>query len=204
MSHGGPISFERENYPWDSPYYPFKFCLEPLTRTSLAKYVFAWMLGYPDQARAVSEATAEHARQRSHPFDLAFTLTLGAQSYEYCGQPDRLLRSADEAERVGREFGVPLMSEIMAEISKGLAWLNMGRAADSVDQFREAIRRLNGTGHRVWVAYLNARLGEAVARNGDVPGGLAMVEESLAREECREDRVHLAEMLRLKGWLMVE
>ncbi len=177
---------------------------DPLTGDGIYRAHYLWMLGYPDQARAVSEATAEHARQRSHPFDLAFTLTLGAQSYEYCGQPDRLLRSADEAERVGREFGVPLMSEIMAEISKGLAWLNMGRAADSVDQLREAIRRLNGTGHRVWIAYLNARLGEAVARNGDVAGGLAMVEESLAREECREDRVHLAEMLRLKGWLMVE
>lgn len=40
---GGPISFEREDYPWDTPYYPFQFCLEPLTLHSLAKYVFAEM-----------------------------------------------------------------------------------------------------------------------------------------------------------------
>ncbi|MFA5909620.1 MAG: ferritin-like domain-containing protein [Vicinamibacterales bacterium] len=40
---GGPISFEREDYPWDTPYYPFEFCLEPLTLRSLAKYVFAEM-----------------------------------------------------------------------------------------------------------------------------------------------------------------
>ena len=40
---GGPLSFEREDYPWDTPYYPFEFCLEPLTRRSLAKYVFAEM-----------------------------------------------------------------------------------------------------------------------------------------------------------------
>lgn len=40
---GGPISFEREDYPWDTPYYPFEFCLEPLTLQSLAKYVFAEM-----------------------------------------------------------------------------------------------------------------------------------------------------------------
>lgn len=25
---GGPLSFEREDYPWDTPYYPFEFCLE--------------------------------------------------------------------------------------------------------------------------------------------------------------------------------
>jgi hypothetical protein len=40
---GGPISFEREDYPWDTPYYPFVFCLEKLTLESLAKYVFAEM-----------------------------------------------------------------------------------------------------------------------------------------------------------------
>ena len=40
---GGPISFEREDYPWDTPYYPYTFCLEPLTLKSLAQYVFAEM-----------------------------------------------------------------------------------------------------------------------------------------------------------------
>ena len=40
---GGPISFERDDYPWDTVYYPFAFCLEPLTPHSLAKYVFAEM-----------------------------------------------------------------------------------------------------------------------------------------------------------------
>ncbi len=58
---GGPISFERENYPWDSPYYPFKFCLEPLTRTSLAKYVFAEMPPKETAARAAHERTAQAA-----------------------------------------------------------------------------------------------------------------------------------------------
>ena len=27
---GGPPTFEREDYPWSSPYYPFPFCLEKL------------------------------------------------------------------------------------------------------------------------------------------------------------------------------
>jgi hypothetical protein len=40
---GGPPSLDREDYPWDSPYYPFPFRLEPLTLDSLACYVFAEM-----------------------------------------------------------------------------------------------------------------------------------------------------------------
>ena len=40
---GGPVSFEREDYPWSSPFYPFEFKLEPLSLRSLACYVYAEM-----------------------------------------------------------------------------------------------------------------------------------------------------------------
>src|SRR5271163_4661017 len=33
---GGPISFDREEFPWDTPFYPFTFSFEPLSRKSLA------------------------------------------------------------------------------------------------------------------------------------------------------------------------
>lgn len=42
---GGPVTFERENFPWDGPFYPFPFTFEPLSRSSLAAYVFAEMPG---------------------------------------------------------------------------------------------------------------------------------------------------------------
>lgn len=38
---GAPLNFGRNDYPWDSPFYPFPFKLEPLTLQSLAKYVYA-------------------------------------------------------------------------------------------------------------------------------------------------------------------
>lgn len=37
---GGPLSLDREDYPWDSDFYPFAFRLEPLSLESLAKYVY--------------------------------------------------------------------------------------------------------------------------------------------------------------------
>lgn len=37
----GSLNLDREDFPWDIPFYPFDFALGPLTRTSLAKYVFA-------------------------------------------------------------------------------------------------------------------------------------------------------------------
>jgi len=38
---GAPLNFGRSDYPWDTPFYPFPFKLEPLTLKSLAKYVYA-------------------------------------------------------------------------------------------------------------------------------------------------------------------
>jgi hypothetical protein len=38
-SIGGPLTFQREDFPFDSELYPFKFTLERLTKKSLSKYV---------------------------------------------------------------------------------------------------------------------------------------------------------------------
>ncbi len=38
---GGPLHLEREDYPFRSEFYPFHFALEPVTKSSIAKYVIA-------------------------------------------------------------------------------------------------------------------------------------------------------------------
>ncbi|WP_196891905.1 ferritin-like domain-containing protein [Aureivirga marina] len=38
---GAPLNMGRQDYPWDSPFFPFEFALEPFSKESLAKYVFA-------------------------------------------------------------------------------------------------------------------------------------------------------------------
>lgn len=40
---GGPPNFDREDYPYASGFYPFDFTLEPVTRDSLAKYIYTEM-----------------------------------------------------------------------------------------------------------------------------------------------------------------
>src|SRR5438045_239369 len=52
---GGPLNFEREDYPFRSELYPFHFRLEPLSRASLAKYVLAEMPHMPEIPDEVKE-----------------------------------------------------------------------------------------------------------------------------------------------------
>jgi predicted ATPase len=176
---------------------------DPFTGEGIYRPQFLWMMGHPDQALAASQATEANARRRGHPFDLAFALTLGAQLFDYLSDPDELLHRAEEAERIGRERGIALLGEIMTEISRGVALLRAERLAEAATQLDRGIERLMRTGHRIWIWYLRALRAEALALAGDLEGAWTLIEESVARIEAGEERSHYAEVLRLKGWILI-
>jgi hypothetical protein len=63
---GGPVSLDREDYPWDSPFYPAPFTLAPLSLGTLALYVFAEM---PEAWEDADKAEiVERARQQAYAF----------------------------------------------------------------------------------------------------------------------------------------
>jgi len=176
---------------------------DPFTGEGIYRPQFLWMMGYPDQALAANRATEANARRRGHPFDLAFALTLGAQLFDFIHDSEALLRRTEEAERISKERGIALLGEIMAEISRGVAWLRAGRLADALTQLDRGIERLMLTGHRIWIWYLKALRAEGLALAGDLAGARAVIEESVARMEAGEERSHYAEALRLKGWIQI-
>jgi predicted ATPase len=177
---------------------------DPFTGEGIYRGQFLWMIGYPDQARAASDAKDENARRRNHPFDLAFALTLGAQLFDYLGEPDELLKRTEEAEQVAGRHGVALLSEMLAEISRGVVSLRAGRHGESAMQLDTAISRLEATGHRIWISYLRALHAEALAHAGEVEAALEIIDTSIARIEASEERAHYAEVLRLKGWMLMQ
>jgi hypothetical protein len=176
---------------------------DPFTGEGIYRAQFLWMMGYPDQALAANQATEANARRRGHPFDLAFALTLGAQLFDYLCDSDALLQRTEEAERIGKERGIALLGEIMTEISRGVAWLRAGRLAEALTQLENGIERLMQTGHRIWIWYLRALRAEALALTGDIDGAWSLIEESVVRIEAGEERSHYAEVLRLRGWILI-
>jgi predicted ATPase len=144
------------------------------------------------------------ARRRGHPFDLAFALTLGAEVYDFLHEHEALLRRSEEAERIGKEHGITLLGEILAEITRGIAWLRSGRAAEGTAQLGAAIARLKQTGHRIWIWYLGAVQAEGLALTGDLEQAWTLIEDSVARIEDSEERSHYPEVLRLRGLLLIK
>ena len=178
--------------------------IDPKTAVGTFVSPGTWMLGYPDRAVQVSDAKDAHARQRGHPFDLGFALTQGGEVWDFRYEPTLLLARAEEAERLGRAHSLPFISEVLAQLMKGIAWLRAGRLAEGIPHLRGALERWNVGGAEQLMPYMQAVLAEGLALSGDLDGGLSLIEDSLSQiarpgwEECS----HLAEVLRLKGWML--
>ena len=177
---------------------------DPKTGAGLYASIVAWMLGYPDRAVLVSEANDAHARRRGHPFDLGFALTVGGQVWDFRCEPAPLLARVEEAERLGRAHSLPFISEVLAQWMKGIAWLRAGRLAEGIPHLRDAMEKRSTPGALLRMPYVRAVLAEGLALNGDLAGGLSLIEDSLTQiaRPGWEERSHLAEVLRLKGWML--
>jgi class 3 adenylate cyclase len=162
-----------------------------------------WALGYPDRAVQVLHASDAHARRRGHPFDLGWALTVGCWLWDFCCEPEQILARVEEAERLGRAHSLPFISEVMAQVGKGVAWLRAGRLAEGILQLRGVMETFNAHGVESNMPYMRAVLAEGLALSGDSEAGLHLIEEGLTQiaRPGWEERWYLAEILRLKGWM---
>ena len=164
------------------------------------------MLGYPDQAVRVSEELGAHARQLGHVFNLGFVLTLGAYVFDYRCEPERLLEHIGEAVRLQREHSLPFHREVMVPQVEGLARLRKGQLSESISSLRQGLENWNKLGGHSRVPYLKSALAEAMALQGNLDAALDVIEEVVEQIERpgRQERSHLAEVLRLKGWMLMK
>ena len=118
--------------------------------------------------------------------------------------PTQMLARVEEAERLGRAHSLPFISDVLAQFMKGIAWLRAGRLAEGIPQLRGALETWNAHGSEHFMPYFRAVLAEGLALSGDSAGGLRLIEESLTQiaRPGWEERSHLAEVLRLKGWML--
>jgi adenylylsulfate kinase-like enzyme len=164
-----------------------------------------WMLGYPDQAVLLNEETSAQARRLGHAFNLGFALTFGAYVFDYRREPERLLERVREADRLAREQSVPFVYQVMVPATQGLAQLRSGQLSESICLLCRGIESRTSAGQHLIVPYFKSALAEALALQGDLEAGLHMIDDSLQQIERPgwQERVWLAEVLRLKGWMLM-
>ncbi|MGH8634523.1 MAG: hypothetical protein ACRET7_10375, partial [Burkholderiales bacterium] len=177
---------------------------DPKTLVGSFSAICTWMLGYPGQAVRLSDEKDAHARRLGHPFDLGWALSFGADVFDHRCEPEKLRERAEECEKLGRDNSLPVLWALMSPFRYGVAFLREDNPAEGVALMKAGTAVWDASGGKVWSPYGKAVLAEGMAMLGDIDGALQLIDEQIAQVERPgwEERIHYAEILRLKGWML--
>jgi tetratricopeptide (TPR) repeat protein len=166
--------------------------------------ICTWILGYPDRALRQNDEKDAHARRRGQPVDLGWALFFGSHQFDRRYKHEDFRKRAEEIERLGRESSLPVLWALMAPISYGEALIREGKVAEGIAPLKAGIVFWEASGGKVYTPTLKSFLAEAMALTGDLDSALQLIDEIIAQIERPgwEERLHYAEVLRLKGWML--
>jgi predicted ATPase len=166
--------------------------------------LLTWLFGYPVQAVQIRDAKEAHARELGHPFDLGWALTMGATVLEPLGRPDELLKRCEEAEQLGRDNSLPVLTAFLAPCHSGIALIRKRQFAEGAASLKAGLAVWQAIGGRTGLPYWKSVLAESMAQLGDLDGALDLIDEVITQTERPgwEERWCFAETLRIKGWLL--
>jgi hypothetical protein len=177
---------------------------DPKTAAGIHASISTWISGYPDRAIRLSDEKDAHARRRGHPFDLGWALATGAHEFDYRYSHEDLHKRAEECERLGRENSMPMLWAVLARVPHAEALIREGKPAEAIAPLKAGLKRWDATGGKLRSPTLKALLAECMALTGDLEVALHLIHEQIAQIERPGwgERLHYAEILRLKGWML--
>jgi tetratricopeptide (TPR) repeat protein len=164
-----------------------------------------WMQGDYDRAMEVSNESCAHARAVGHAFNLVWALTYTAYVFAYGREPERLLDQIGLADRLAQDQGLAFFNQVSVPQATGIGLLQQAQTRDAVALLRKGIEGWANVGGGVRIPYLKSVLADALAQEGELAEALRVIDESIEQIErpAFQERIWLAEVLRIKGWLMM-
>jgi predicted ATPase len=162
-----------------------------------------WLQGFPEQAMRAAESSVEAARAANHAISLCYALVYAAcpiafwvgdlaAAEHYVGMLlDHSTRHTLARWRALGRGHRGLLTIKRGDVIAGLGLLRAG--FDESGKERAAARAL----------IFLTEMAEALGRAGEIADGLAVAEEAIARSEQIEARWTIAELLRVKGELLL-
>ena len=178
----------------------FQYDQQVAARMILARIL--WLQGFPDQALRTAQENVEDARAIDHALSLCYALEAACLVPLWIGDlpvAERFVamlldHSARHALTVWHARGRCL---------NGVLLIKRGEIGGGLRLLRDALEELGETGFVPHHTALLGTLAQGLAGSGEIAQGLATIDEALARSERDEEYWCIAELLRIKGELVM-
>jgi predicted ATPase len=161
-----------------------------------------WMTGFPDQARERVYDAVSLAREHNHHPGLAHALYMAAVVHWFRREPQNAQECAEAVIALCTEHSLHFWLA-GGTIMRGWALAAQGESAAGVAQIHHALAEWQSTGARVLVPFHLAVLAEALSEAGRTEEALASLAEALTVADATGERAYNAELLRLRGELLL-
>jgi class 3 adenylate cyclase/predicted ATPase len=169
-------------------------------RTILART--QWILGKVDQVESLVQEAVGMARELGHPFTLAFTLTAASEVHVTLRDAYHALRFAEEAIAVSTKYSFegPFA---WATSCQGWALFEMGNEEEGLRGILKGIAAAREAKAGIDATHTLSVLADVYLRKQQIEEGLGVIEEALALVHSRGEVYWHAELIRLKGELLL-
>jgi predicted ATPase/DNA-binding winged helix-turn-helix (wHTH) protein len=172
-----------------------------VARVALARIL--WLQGFPDQARRTVQSTVDDARALNHAVSLCFVLN-------ECACPVALFTGdLAAAERYvamlldcSTAHALPVW-RAGGDSYQGTLLIRNGDFDNGLPLLRTALEQPPEASFQPCFTWFLGQLAEGLGRAGQIAQGLEAIDEALARSERNEDRWCVAELLRIRGELLL-
>jgi predicted ATPase len=161
-----------------------------------------WMLGYPDQAVTRSEQAIAVAQATAHAESIAEAMICRTCIALFRREAQDARERAAAALALTSEHGLPFWAGL-ATVMHGWALSQQGHTVDGIDQIREGLSVLAGSGDQLNRPYYLPSLAEALGKAGQVDEGLSALEEAIESSRRSGMANWDAELQRRKGELLL-
>jgi tetratricopeptide (TPR) repeat protein len=159
-------------------------------------------LGRVGVAVKTAEGALRHARDSQHLFSLGDALILAGALYLKLRQPELALAHYEEAIALSEENGFAEWL-LWSRTYHGQALIALGQITEGIAEMEAGIVGFQRQGGAPFLQYAIALRAEAIARVGRVDESLTILSETLAHITRSGERVDHAEILRLKGEVLI-
>jgi predicted ATPase len=162
-----------------------------------------WHLGYVDQASQLASKAVDRAEEISHPHSLVYTLCHARGMMDvFRRQSDNTKSYAGVVTSLCLEHAFPFWAA-GGQILGGWAAINQGEVDAGVDELIRGLAAWRKTGARLWLPTFLALEAEGHFKAGRNQTALHSIEQALATSDETGERWAIAEILRVKAYLLL-